>query len=238
MIRATRLALSAAFWMALAAPGLARGQDETTTGRSALSDQLNKVLTDPAEMEKALREKNRPPLEFFKSIIMPNDVLPYVKANHWSTLGLELRSNQVSYAGSLETQPIPLRDMPHAVVYRRDAGLVKGQRSRLLLQIMTPTIPKELLLRLLRPESLRDDDTFMAALRVLEPHQMLIPVLTRGPNDAYGRWNQLRTLFPLSGQRTDAQILDRQRYYRMVLPGEPTKPNSPATPSPGPPSAM
>ncbi len=200
-----------------------------TSEKPTITEQLNKVLTDPAEMEKAEREKNRPPLEFFKSTILPNDFIPYVKANHWSTLGLELRANQVNFSGTLQTQPIALLDMPHEVVFRREAGLVKGQRSRLLLQIMTPTISKELRLRLERPESLLPEE-YLAGLRVLEPHQMLITVLTKGPNDAYGRWNQLPLMFPLSGTKSDSILYDRQRYFRMVLPSDLEHPSLPAHP--------
>ena len=210
-----------------------RGQSDLstppTTDKLTLTEQLKSVLTDPAVMEKADREKNRPPIEFFKSMILPNDVLPYVKANHWSTMALELRSNHYNFAGTFETQPINLLDMPHEVIFRRDAGLVKGQRSRLLLQIMTPTIPKELRVRLERPESLLPED-YLASLRVLEPHQMLIPVLTKGPNDAYGRWNQLPLMFPLSGVKSDPVLYDRQRYFRMVLAGDVEHPLLPSHP--------
>jgi hypothetical protein len=221
--------LAALSGIAIGIGPVARAQQEPT-GKSAFAEQLNKVLTDPEEREKIEKEKNRPPLEIFKTIILPNDVLPYVKANHWSTLAIELRSNQVNYAGVLETAPVLLRDMPQEVVFRRDANLVKGQKSRLLLQIMTPTIPRELLLKLSRPEGLREDEGYNAALRVLEPHQMLIPVLTKGPNDAYGRWNMMRIMFPLSGMKNDIQIYDKQRYYRIVLPADVEHPQLPTHP--------
>jgi len=225
-------ALALALLVGVASPSRAQPMSQGTepSGKSALAESLNKVLTDPAEIEKAEKEKNRPPIEIFKSIILPNDVLPYIKANQWSTLAIELRSNQIGYAGTLETYPVRLLGMPQEVVYRRDAGLVKGQRSRLLLQILSPAIPKELLVRLLRPESLRDDETYPAALRVLEPHQMLIPILTKGPNDAYGRWGQLKAMVPLSAARTDEQVRDRQRYYRLVLPAEAEHPQLPTHP--------
>ncbi len=191
-----------AAWLALgvlAAAGSARAQDEEST-KSTVTKQLEKVLTDPAEMEKLKKEEQRDAFEFFKTTVLPNDVIPYVKANHWSTLALELRANRFSYDGWLETDPpVPLLDMPHEVVFRRDARLVKGQRSRILFQVMTPTIPRELPLQLIRPESLRYDDRHTAALRPLLPHQMLVPILTKGPNEGYGRWSHLRSHVPALG---------------------------------------
>jgi hypothetical protein len=196
---------------------------------SPLAKSIKSGLTDPAELERLEREKNRPPIEFFKSSILPNDVLPYIKANHWSTLALELRANHVNFNGTFETQPVGMTDMPHEVIFRRDIGLVKGQRSRILLQMMTPVIPREIRLRLEKPESLIPDE-YLGSLRVLEPHQMLIAVLSKGPNDAYGRWNQLPMMFPLSAAKTDPVLYDKQRYYRMVLPTDPDHPPMPGHP--------
>ena len=226
-----RLALVLGWVVASAAPAIGQqvAPEPIEADKPTVTEQLSKVLNDPAAMEKAERERNRPPIEFFKTLILPNDVLPYVKANHWSTMGLELRSNQVNLSGRLETEPVPLLDMPHEVVFRRDVGLVKGQRSRLLLQVMIPTISKELRLRLERPESLLPDE-YLAALRVLEPHQMLIPVLTKGTNDGYGRWGHLPLMFPLSGAKSDPVAYERQRYFRMVLSGDPDHPQLPGHP--------
>lgn len=233
MGRSSTRIIRGAAWLALAASMIAtsaRAQDEPTT-KKTLTDQLQKVLTDPTEMEKAKKEESRPAFEFFKSTILPNDVIPYVKANHWSTLALELRANHFSYDGWLETDPpVPLLDMPHEVVFRRDARLVKGQRSRVLLQVMTPTIPKELPLQLIRPEALRYDDRYPAALRPLLPHQMLVPVLTKGPNEGYSRWSHLRSMFPLSGQKSDQVVYDAQRYYRLVPTNEPERSYLPTHP--------
>ncbi|MEJ7640020.1 MAG: hypothetical protein WKF75_19140, partial [Singulisphaera sp.] len=100
-----------------------------------------KILTSPEEAKKAAREKSRPPMEFFRSQVAPFDILPYVKPNHWSTLNLELRSNHRDYEGLLQTAPVPLWRMAQAMAYRRDARLVKGQRSRLGLQMMLPRSP-------------------------------------------------------------------------------------------------
>ncbi len=215
-----------AAWLALvllAAWGSARGQDEEST-KSTVTKQLEKALTDPAEMEKAKKEEQRDAFEFFKATVLPNDVIPFAKANHWSTLAIELRANRFSYDGWIETDPpVPLQDMPHEVVFRRDARLVKGQRSRIFFQVMTPTIPRELPLQLIRPDSLRYDDRYSAALRPLLPHQMLVPILTKGPSEAYGRWSHLRCMFPLSGAKTDQVVYDNQRYYRTIPTTEPDR---------------
>ena len=159
-------------------------------------------MTSPEDAKKAAREKARPPMEFFRSQVAPFDILPYVKPNHWSTLNLELRSNHRDYEGILQTAPVPLWRMPQAMAYRRDARLVKGQRSRLGLQMMLPEVPKELVLDLLRPDSLLADESWLATLRVLEPHQMLILVLAKESNDAYAHWARFQAMGPPSEDRT------------------------------------
>ena len=93
------------------------------------SEERLKILTDPEDVKKKLekdKEKARPPIEMSLSQIAPFDVLPYVKANHWSTISLELRANYDDYAGSLQTAPVPLIGLPQEIVYRRDARLAKS----------------------------------------------------------------------------------------------------------------
>ena len=67
------------------------------------SDAASKILSDPekALQDRAdkLKEKQRPPIEFFRSQILPNDILPYLKANHWTMVGIELRANHDDYEG-------------------------------------------------------------------------------------------------------------------------------------------
>ncbi len=188
------------------------------------ADERLKILTSPDDVKKAAREKARPPMEFFRSQVAPFDILPYVKPNHWSTLNLDLRSNHRDYEGILQTAPVPLRRMPRAMAYRRDARLVKGQRSRLGLQMMLPDVPKELVLDLLRPDSLLADESWLATLRVLEPHQMLILVLAKESNDAYAHWGRFQAMGPPSDDRPGSEDQERRRYYRLVLPLEPDKP--------------
>ena len=70
------------------------------------TEQLSKILTDPEKLEELKKERHRPPIEFFRSQVMPNDILPYLKANHWSMVGLEMRANHEDYEGSLQTRPV------------------------------------------------------------------------------------------------------------------------------------
>jgi hypothetical protein len=201
-----------------------------TLGQITGSDQLSKILTDPEKLEELKKEKQRPPIEFFRSQILPNDILPYLKANHWSMSALEMRSNHDDYEGSLQSRPVALADQPHEIFYRRDAKLIKGQRARLTLPIFLPVIPKEIGLQLIRPEAIRQDEEWLASLRPLEPHQQMVVVLSKNPNDPYARWSQYRAALPSSARRDDPLLLEKQRYYRMVLPLDPEKPQLSAHP--------
>jgi hypothetical protein len=185
-----------------------------------------KILTDPESVKQKLEsdKKQRPPLEFFRSQVAPFDILPFVKPNHWSTLTLELRANLDDYSGMLQSEPVLLLGMPHAILYRREARLPKGQRMRLGMQVMMPEIPREMAIDLLRPEGVRADDSWRASLRMLDPHQMLVLVLTRGSNDSYASWNRQQAFTPLTLDMTEVAFTDRQRYYRLVLPLEPDRP--------------
>ncbi len=201
-------------------------------GQDPLSDERLKILTDPESVKKKVeKDKSKPPIEFFRSQVAPFDILPYMKANHWSTLSLEMRANYDEYVGFLQSSPVRMLGMPREglaaleapqeVTYRRDARLIREQRARLSMQIMLPRIPKELNVELARADAIRPDELWPATLRVLEAHQMLILLLTKEPNDVYARWNQLQALIPNSADRGDAQVLERQRYYRLVLPLDP-----------------
>lgn len=221
------------FWSACAfalaatwpCPGIATAQQAPAvgTGEQVPEDERIKALTDPEAVKKRLLEKDRPAYEIFRSQVAPFDILPYVKANHWSSVGLELRVNHLDYAGRVETAPVPLRSMPHAVVYRRDARLVNGQISKLSWPMFLPEIPKELGLDLIQPDALRPDDSWMANLLTLEPHQMLVLVLTRDSGDIYNPWSRLRALMA-DGLGDEAMSIERQRYYRLVVPLDPDKP--------------
>src|SRR3954469_25873168 len=95
---------------------------------------------------------------------------------------------------------------------------------RLGLQVLLPLIPRELSVELVRPGGVRADDSWRASLRVLDAHQMLIVVLTRGSNDGYSPWARYHALTPTSMDQSDTINIERQRYYRLVLPLDPGRP--------------
>ena len=64
--------------------------------------------------------------------------------------------------------------------------------------IFLPTIPKEMGFQLIRPEAIRQDEEWPASLRVLEPHQQLVVVLSKSANDQFARWSQSRSTLPNS----------------------------------------
>ena len=200
------------------------------TSRSALGwqdpeeDTLTKLLAEEKKIEGMAKDRLRPPIEFSRSQVMPNDILPYIKANHWTMMGLEVRANHHDYEGLLQTRPVGLLNQPNEMIYRRDARLIKGQQIRLTLPVFLPTIPKELGFQLVRPEAIRQDEDWPAPLTVLEPHQQMIVVLGSEANDSYGRWSALRALIPVELARDDAALVNKLRYYRMVLPLDPEKP--------------
>ncbi|GAC1472202.1 MAG: hypothetical protein NVSMB9_19190 [Isosphaeraceae bacterium] len=184
-----------------------------------------KVLTDPESVKEKLKDnRSIPRIEVFRSQVAPFDVLPFMKANHWSTLSLELRSNREDYSGVFRTAPVTLLGLPQEIVYRRDARLIKDQRARLGIQLFLPLIPKELNLELIKRDTIRADENWPANLRVLQEHQMLILFLTKESNDSYAAWNRFQALYPVSVDRSDLQAIDQLRYYRLVLPLKPESP--------------
>ncbi|MDR3633841.1 MAG: hypothetical protein P4L84_08390 [Isosphaeraceae bacterium] len=198
---------------------------------SPAEEQLNKLLSDTEDLKKKFdKEKIRPPLEFFRSQVMPWDALPYIKANQWITLNVEMRANHDDYTGILETEAVPLRAMPIEIEYFRDARLLKAQRAAIPIQVMLPRIPRELNMRLVRPDAIRADEGWPATLRKIEPHQMLVVVLTKESNDAYAPWARYQAFSPASVDRQDPNEVDRLKYYRLVLPLDPEKPLLPSHP--------
>ena len=213
-----RMRLLGMLALALAAPSIVQAQ---TTAAERF-----KALTDPEGLDKALdkaaKDKIRPPYEFFRSQVAPFDVLPYIKKNHWNTLSLELRANMGPYDGYLQTAPLRLPDMPHAVAYRRDARLLQDQTARLSQQLMFPQYVKEFGVELTRPDAIRPDALWSALLLELQPHQMLVQILSKDPN-LYTSWTKLHAVLPSSGEK-DPNSLDKQRYYRPVISQTPEKP--------------
>ncbi len=199
-------------------------QPPTPQQQDPEDDALSKILTEDKLAETSKKDRLRPPIELSRSQVMPNDVLPYIKANHWAMIGLEMRANHNDYDGSLQSRPVGLLDQPNEMIYRRDARLIKGQQVRLTMPILLPTIPKELGFQLIRPDAIRQDEDWPAALKVLEPHQQLVVVLANESNDVYSRWAAMRSTIPLDLRKDDPMMLDKHRYYRMVLPLDPEKP--------------
>jgi hypothetical protein len=209
------------------------GLSTPARGQLPEAEERLKILTDPESLKKKMeKEQTRPPREIFLSQVAPFDVLPFVKPHHWITLTLEMRSNYEDFSGSLQTLPVPLVGLPQEVVYRRDARLVRAQRARLSQQVMLPAIPrnKEVGVELVRPDAVRADLVWPASVRGMEPRQMLVVFLTKGTPDAYAGWGRFQATIPDATDRGDPQALERDRYYRLVLPLQPDRP--PLSPHP------
>jgi hypothetical protein len=202
--------------------GLWVGLPSPSAGQTTPDEESRlQILNDPAAISKKVeKEKTLPPFEFFRSQVAPFDVLPYMKANHWSTLTLELRANRADFEGALESFPLLLHGMPQEVSFRRPLRLIKEQRSNLSLQVMPPQVPRELLISLSRTDAIRAEEIWQASLRTLEPHQMLVVVLSKEANSSYAPWGRLTSLIPSTAERDSPTTLELQRYYRLVLPLE------------------
>ena len=184
-----------------------------------------KIFTDPESVKQKLeKEKQRPPLEVFRSQVAPFDILPYVKANHWSTIGLEMRANNDDYTGVLQTEVVPLQGRSQAMIFCRDTRLLKGQTARVTMQMMLPQVPRELLLELIRSDGVRADETWKARLNTLDPHQMLIVVLTRGSNDGYAAWSRTQAFTPTSVDPNEFASLRAASLLPAGLAHDPEKP--------------
>lgn len=183
------------------------------------------ILTDPEALKKKVeKDKNKAPFEFFKSQVAPFDLLPYVKPYHWATLVMELRANDEDYEGYIQSAAVMMPSMPHEMVFRRDARLLKEQRARTPLQVnLMQTVPKEWSLELVRPGAIRPDGIWQASLLTLEPHQMLVMVLAKESTNQYAAWNRLTAMLPSDAER-DAGDIEKLRYFRLVLPMDPDKP--------------
>jgi hypothetical protein len=195
---------------------------------SATEEERLQILTEPEALKKRLqKEKLRPPFELFRSQIAPFDVLPFVKANHWCTLSFELRANEDEYEGYLQTDAVRLLGMPQQVYFRRDAHLLKEQRTRRSMQIMIPSldgqVPKEGYADMLRPGALRPDTTWQVSLSTLAPHQMLVLILSKDATNKFAAWNRMWAAIPTNVEREGGDV-EKLRYYRIVLPMEPDKP--------------
>ena len=181
-----------------------------------------KDLDDLDELEKKRKELAKPPLEFFVTRVAPFDVLPLVKAGHWSTLAVEAQSNLADYEGILQTDSVALTKKQQ-VLFRRGARLVKKQQSRLSFQIFLPEFRKELPLELGRSDSIRADGGTTASFQPLLPHQMLVIALARDPS-LYMSWSPLQAMIsPMRDLRASLPG-EQRRYYRLVMPLIPDRP--------------
>jgi hypothetical protein len=224
------LGMAAALLGEAPAAGQMMEPDDSAPAVQSPAAQKFKELTETEGAEKKqAKDKVRPPFEFFRTRVAPFDILPFIKAGHWSTVTLELRANLFDYDGQLQTAPVPLLGMPQQVVFRRDVHLGKAQPEQPAMQVMLPearnkdgTLKREISLDLVRPDSIRPDDGTQAPLRWLEAHQMLIPILARDPN-AYANWARFLAMRPASGNQ-DVQVMEQRRYYRVSIPQEPEKP--------------
>jgi len=209
-------------WLAAGSAGRALAQPTMTD-----EERLQILMEPDAIKKKLLKDKNRPPFEFFVSQVAPFDVLPYVKANHWTTVSFELKANEEDYDGYLQTDPVMLLGLPQEVFYRRDALLLKEQRARRSLQMMVPAsngqIPKEWSVALVRPDALRPDTAWQTTLSTLPPHQMLIVVLSKEATTKFAAWGRMSATIPSEIER-DGGDVEKLRYYRLVLPMDPDKP--------------
>lgn len=217
-----RLPHRTSIWLVL---GLVLFSAQAARGQLSSQDEERlKILSDPDAVKKKLEDKkNRPPFEPFKSQIAPFDVLPFVKAHHWSTLLQELRANEADYDGLLQTDPMRMAPMPLEMVFRREARLLKEQHRTLAQQFLLTKVPKEWALSLTRPGALRPDASWPVILTSLEPHQSLVLVLSKEATAQFAPWGRMTAMIPSTTDRQDARQLDRQRYYRLVLPSEPDK---------------
>lgn len=179
------------------------------------------------EEERVRREREA--FEFFRSRVAPNDVIPYLKPNHWSTLYLEMRANKDNYEGRLELEGIPLEGLGREIVYARNVGIAKGQRESVGLPVMVPDIRnREITFSMRRGNSNRPDLFGAALVRRLEPHQMLILALTPDPS-SYEPWRRFQAMMPVATSE-DPQTMDRVRYYQPIAPNE--KPRALLSPHP------
>lgn len=216
-------------WLLTLVPGVLLGISSPTLAQLPPAEEERlQILNDPdAIKKKAEKDKNRPPFEFFRSRVAPFDVIPYVKANHWSTLNFELRANDDDYDGFLQTDPVKMLVGSQQVSYRREARLLKEKRASLGLQILVPSVdaqvPKELLVEMVRPGALRPDANWQATLTTLPPHQMLVLVLSKDATPKFAAWNRMSAIIPSAVDREGGDV-EKLRYYRLVLPMEHDKP--------------
>lgn len=210
--------------------GRVAGQTTAYDKLKAMSGDME--VPDAKTKKEKSKDKEKPPIEFLTSTITPFEVFPYLKRNHWATFNLEMQVNIAGYEGYLQTSSevngrpqVPLfdpnepgHDLRNAMIYRREVFLQKEQRTRLSLQLMFPQFGKELGLELTRPDAIRPDAYWSTLLTRLEPHQMVIPILSAPDRAAPSGWARMLATLPTSGDREQgASEIEKQRYYRLAV---------------------
>ncbi|MFM1801094.1 MAG: hypothetical protein RJA81_446, partial [Planctomycetota bacterium] len=206
------------------------GQDLPEDSESSLSPATKKFreMTKPEAKKKAQADLERPPFEFLRSQISPFDVLPYYKPNHWMYMTIEARSSREDFRGEIQTQPLQLFGSQHELTYERNVYLERNTPTRMSFPLFVPPRYMETRqskvfdLDLYRELALRPTEIWKSNVRVMEPHQMAVLVLSRDPS-MYTNWTKLMAGIPSSINR-DSLSFERGRYFRFVLPENPEKP--------------
>ena len=196
-------------------------------------DELDK-LANSLEKAKKKKKETQAPFEFFLSQVAPFDVLPLVKPYHWFTMSFQIQANGAPFDGLLQTTAeraglpqISLPETPRAMVYSRQALLPADKRVERSIQMMLPQVPPlpdtpRLIMEVARPGAFRPDAGFESPIQKLETHQMVVLVLSADPN-AFNTWDRKQATVPSSIDR-EQRALDKNRYYRLVLPLNPSRP--------------
>ena len=166
---------------------------------SPADEERLKILTDPeASRRRSRRTRPGPPLEFFRSQVAPFDVLPLREGEPLEHLTLELRANYDDYDGLLQTRPVPARGHAAGDVYppRRPAG--EGAADAAGHAGDAPRVPKEMDSTSSWSGPRRSASTSSGRPPgSLEPHQMLVVVLTKDSTTQFAAWNRLPAFVPV-----------------------------------------
>ncbi len=186
-------------------------------------------MAKPEAKAKAQADLERPPFEFLRGQIAPFEVLPFYKPNHLHQMTIEVRSSREDFFGSVRTQPLSVHGSQREMIFARPVAMDRNTPTRMSFPIFMPPgymprrISKLVDLDLYREGGLRPTEIWQANIRAMEPHQMLVVVLSRDPG-TYTAWGKMLAGIPASISR-DAASVDRGRYYRFVL-NEQLNPNS------------
>lgn len=169
----------------------------------------------PEEKKKA----PRPPFELLRLATLPNSVDAVeatVKPGHWTAAQLDAVANDQDLAGALQTNPLPLPEVPFAYHTARPALLPKKQRKQLELSLFIPPdltdLPLEVSLR--TGPGGRELERGAFPLAGLPAFQFYLVVLTRDP-DRYPFLERLDAMVPPGGELFDPTL---RAHYRVLRP--------------------